>query len=156
MEIRRKAAERLAKAGEQEAEAHEASMDKARFKQDKRERLRAANEEIVSAGNRREQYSLPKLPAASAPFSGFNSILGVQSSNRVESPDAGLMSRYRRNAGSRALADTPAGEAIACRMLTNNLLEEDSDELTRMANIYRKYGLMEKNDTMDEQGAGSE
>ncbi|HVW65202.1 MAG TPA: hypothetical protein VHB01_09310 [Nitrosospira sp.] len=169
MQIRRKASERLAKAGEREAEAHEASMDKARFKQDKRERLRAANEEIVSAwqsegtglavGNSLASTRAstppsavaglsrgglqPELPAASPLSSGFDSMPGMQSSNRVDSPDAGLMSRYRRNAGSRALADTPADEAIARRMLTGNLLE-DSDELTRMANIYRKYGLMEE------------
>lgn len=170
MEARRKTAERLAKADERDAQMHEASMDKARFKQDRRERLRAANDEIVSAwepeksgfaagnspasaGTRTPSASVaglsspggsqPELPAAaSVPFPRTDGIPEMRS-NRIGSPDAGLMERYRRNAGPRALADTPADETIARRMLTGNLLE-DSDELTRMANIYRKHGLIEE------------
>lgn len=171
METRRKTAERLANAGEREAQMHEASMDKARFKQDRRERLRAANEEIVSAWEPEESGFAagnspasagtgtpsasvaglsstggfqPELPAAaSMPSPGFDGIPGMRPNNRAGSPDAGLMGHYRRNAGSRGLADTPADEAIARRMLTGNLLE-DSDELTRMANIYRKHGLIQE------------
>jgi hypothetical protein len=170
MEIRRKTAERLAKADEREAQMHEASMDKARFKQDKRERLRLANEEIVSGWEPKESTSAaenplasagtmappssvaglsdagrlqPELPAAaSVRSSGFDPTSELRP-DRVDSSAAGLMSHYRRAAGSRAGADAPGDETIARRMLTGNLLE-DSDELTRMANIYKKHGLMEE------------
>jgi|APThiThiocy_ev2_2_1041544.scaffolds.fasta_scaffold01621_3 hypothetical protein len=161
METRRKTAERLAKADERDAQMHEASMDKARFKQDRRERLRAANDEIVSAwepgesgfaaGNSPASAAglsspggfQPELPAAaSVPFPRTDSLPEMRP-NRIGSPGAGLVERYRRNAGPRALADMPADETIARRMLTGNLLE-DSDELTRMANIYRKHGLIEE------------
>lgn len=48
MQIRRNTAGRLAKADEREAEIHHARMDKAGFDKDKRNRLRAANEEIAA------------------------------------------------------------------------------------------------------------
>jgi hypothetical protein len=186
LEIRRKAAERLAKADEREAQMHEASMDKARFKQDKRERLRAANEEIVSGWEPEEEgwtvapanqgleepgfaIENPLAPAEtrlpSSPAAGLSGAGGLHpkppaaaselspprlaptsdfASDRAGSPaSAGLMSQYRRNVGSRVPADTSADETIGRRMLTGNLLE-DSDELTRMANIYKKHGLMEE------------
>jgi hypothetical protein len=171
MEIRRETAERLAKADEREAEMHGASMDKARFKQDKRERLRAANEEIVNGWEPDESgfatgNSLVSAEVTASPISvaGLSSTEGLQpklptaASGRTPSHDgtsdsgpdiadnpgsAGLMSHYGRTARYPARADTTADETIARRMLTGNLLE-DSDELTRMANIYKKHGLMEE------------
>jgi hypothetical protein len=169
MEIRRKTTERLAKADEREAEMHEASMDKARFKQDKRDRLRAANEEIVSEWEPEESASAagnspasagtlapsssvaglsdagrlqPELPVASLRSSGFDSTSGMRPYG-MDSSNAGLMSHYRRTVRSLAPAGSAADETIGRRMLTGNLLE-DSDELTRMANIYKKHGLMEE------------
>ena len=170
MEIRRKTAERLAKADEREAKMHEVSVNKARFKQDKRERLRLANEEIVNgwepeksafpAGNSPVSVGTmtlsssvaglsgagrlqPELPAAaSARSSGFDPTSEMRPDS-VDSPGAGLLSHYRRTARSLARAGAGADETIARRMLTGNLLE-DSDELTRMANIYKKHGLMEE------------
>jgi hypothetical protein len=171
MEVRRKTAERLAKADEREAEMHGASMDKARFKQDKRERLRAANEEIVNGWEPDE----PGLAARNSPVSAEttaspSSLAGLSSTDELQpklpagasgrspsldgtsgiGPDmmgspgsAGLMSHYVGTARYPARADTAADETIARRMLTVNLLE-DSDELTRMANIYKKHGLMEE------------
>lgn len=170
MEIRRKTAERLAKADEREAEIHGASMDKARFKQDKRERLRAANEEIVrgwepdkpglttrnspvSAETTASHPSLaglsstdglqPKLPAASGRSPSLDGTSDIGPDMTGSPGSAGLMSHYARTARYPGRADTAADETIARRMLTGNLLE-DSDELTRMANIYKKHGLMEE------------
>jgi hypothetical protein len=170
MEIRRKTAERLAKADEREAQMHGASMDKARFKQDKRERLRAANEEIISGwepdesgfSNRNslsaETTALlpssaglsgatglqPKLPAAASGHSrGIDGTPDIEPDMAAIPGSAGLMSHYMRTARYPDRADNTADETIAYRMLTGNLLE-DSDELTRMANIYKKHGLMEE------------
>jgi hypothetical protein len=149
---------------------HETSMGKARYKQDKRERLRAANEEIVNgwepeepafaAGNSLASAETvtpsssvaglsgaaslqPELPAAaSMRSSGFDPASEMRP-DRVGSPDTGLMSYYRRTVRPLAEAGSAADETIGRRMLTGNLLE-DSDELTRMANIYKKHGLMEE------------
>jgi hypothetical protein len=48
MKIRQNTADRLAKADDREAEAHQQRRDKADFNKDKRERLKAANEEIAA------------------------------------------------------------------------------------------------------------
>ncbi|HEX8874781.1 MAG TPA: hypothetical protein VF780_09150, partial [Nitrosospira sp.] len=48
LQIRRNTAARLAKADDREIEVHHARVDKAAFDKDRRNRLRAANEEIVA------------------------------------------------------------------------------------------------------------
>jgi hypothetical protein len=52
------------------------------------------------------------------------------------------MSRYGKSVPkTRAVQEMTANEAIGRRILTGNLLD-DTDELTRMANIYKKHGLL--------------
>ena len=190
MEIRRRAGDRLAKADEREAGLHQARMNRARFNQDKLERLQAANEEIVNgwkpeeeqatatpaetnpegsgtaAGNFGESVEAspspslaqgsfmtgglqPKFPDAASALPATSAASGraparstYPSPASLDGPaSAGLMSRYKSTGGSQPPGAAPADEMIARRMLTGNLLE-DADELTRMANIYRKHGLV--------------
>ena len=156
MQIRRNTAGRLAKADDREAEIHQERMDKADFNKDKRDRLKAANEEIAAGWSETRQPKpgadidsnkpVQKKPVAAPAIS---ELLGSQGpatlENRLPANQgaAGLMSRY----GTPPLPKTPAvqemtaDEAIGRRMLTGDLLD-DPDELTRMANIYRKHGLL--------------
>ncbi|MBA2658810.1 MAG: hypothetical protein H0U72_04475 [Nitrosospira sp.] len=172
MGLRQKQGERTAQADEREAEMHQARMDKAISIKDKRDRLRAANDEIVEGW--RQSYSQPPLrstafkpdqpgPGTGAPVEtgqGFKqsdelfSTGGLQSEvsaaptdNRLagSTASAGLMSQYRnpvaRKNTDKAQAAPPADEIIGRRMLTGDLLE-NPDELTRMAGIYKKHGLL--------------
>lgn len=166
MQIRRNTAARLAKADDREIEVHRARMDKAAFDKDRRNRLRAANEEIVARwgkirqGNSNVDIDPDKTsqagtaaagPSREKPMVVVPSIggLGPQESamplhNATANQAAsGLMSQYGKSPLSKppAVQEMTADEAIGRRMLTGNLLD-DADELTRMANIYKKHGLL--------------
>ena len=107
-------------------------IDKADFNKEKRERLRAANDEIAALWQQDEQK--PSAPTYEAP--GLSPGL-TKAPVGVDARSVGLSSL------NKATAQIPSDEMIAKRMLTGNLLE-DADELTRMANIYKKYGLLEE------------
>jgi hypothetical protein len=178
MAVRRKQGERAAKADEREAEMHQASMDKAAFNRDKRDRLRAANDEIAEGWRQAiRQESMPSVtfkPDQSDPGSGAPdktghifrqsakslSMGGLQSrapatvagSNPAGNiANAGLMSQYKNPASQESrdkmlatkTTDETANEMIGRRMLTGDLLD-DPDELTRMASIYKKHGLLKE------------
>jgi hypothetical protein len=171
MALRQKQAERTAQADEREAEIHQARMDKAAFYKNKRDRLRAANDEIVEGWRQSiRQQSMPSGPDESAPRSdtpveaeqvsrqsaGLFSLGGLLSKalarpagSRLVGTKAsgGLMSQYRNPAAQKNPDKTPATETademIGRRMLTGDLLDS-SDELTRMASIYKKHGLLKE------------
>lgn len=132
MKLRQQDANRLKKADEREAELQRARIDKADFNREKRERLRAANDEIAIPWQQDKQKpSTPGYPTRSL-STGLTETPAV-----VEAGVGGLSSL------SKPATQIPSDEMIAKRMLTGNLLE-DADELTRMANIYKKYGLLEE------------
>ena len=164
MGVRQKQAERMAKAEEREAE----------IQQEKRDRLTAANDEIVEGwGQLKSQQSLPSAafkPNQTDPDSGASvesgqlighsagslSIGGLQSETPATLPGkvsaghiprGGLMSQYKNQAAQTstniAPATATANEMIGKRMLTGDLLE-NPDELTRMAGIYKKHGLLKE------------
>ncbi|SEK64875.1 hypothetical protein [Nitrosovibrio tenuis] len=164
MQTRQNTAGRLARADDREAEIHQAKMDKADIVKGKRERLSAANEEIVAGWSQTRQprpgaavdSNKPGLtrsvvrPAKTMPQAiseaggpepqGFTTL---ENTTAVDEATPGLMSQY----GVSRLSNTPAvqgitaDETIGRRMLTGNLLD-DADELTRMATIYKKHGLL--------------
>ena len=174
MALRQKQAERTAQADEREAEIHQARVDKAAFYKNKHDRLRAANDEIVEGWRQSiRQQSMPSVtprPDESASRSimpgeaeqvsrqsaGSFSLGGLSSKapamlagsrlagNKLS---AGLMSQYRNRAAQKNLDKTPATETademIGRRMLTGDLLDSP-DELTRMAGIYKKHGLLKE------------
>ena len=173
MALRQKQAERTAQADEREAEIHQARMDKAAFYKDRRDRLRAANDEIVEGWRQSiRQQSMPSItsrpnepaPRLDTPVGAeqisrqtaglFSS--GVLSSKTPAMPEdslagnklsAGLMSQYRNRAvqknSDKMTATETADEMIGRRMLTGDLLDSP-DELTRMASIYKKHGLLKE------------
>jgi hypothetical protein len=132
MKLRQQDSNRLKKADEREAESHWARIDKADFNREKRERLRAANDEIAIPWQQDEQK--PSTPRYEAP--GMST--GLTKTPALVAAGVGGLSSL-----SKPATQIPSDEMIARRMLTGNLLE-DVDELTRMANIYKKYGLLEE------------
>jgi hypothetical protein len=174
MALRQKQAERTAQADEREAEIHQARMGKAAFYKDKRDRLRAANDEIVGGWRQSiRQQPVPSVthrPDESAPRSdtpveaeqasrqsaGLFSLGGLSSKAPAMHADSrlagnkasgGLMSQYKNPAAKenpdKAAAAEIADEMIGRRMLTGDLLD-NPDELTRMASIYKKHGLLKE------------
>lgn len=121
------------KANVQDAELHQARMDALNLYRQKRKRVRAANDEIT-AGWGRDAAAQPAPPMApglsdisvKAPLMQYPRVAGLSSVNR----------RALRPAVS-------SDEMIGKRMLTGNLLE-DPDELTRMASIYKKHGILDE------------
>ena len=174
MALRQKQGERAAQADEREAEIHQARMDKAAFHKDTRDRLRAANDEIAAGWRQSmRQQSMPSgalIPDQSEPDSGapvetgqiFRQSAGSFSPGGLQSKapatladsrlgvrkaSAGLMSQYKNPAAQKnpdkTIVTETADEMIGRRMLTGNLLD-DPDELTRMASIYKKHGLLKE------------
>lgn len=160
MALRQKQAARIARADKREAEIHGARMDKAAYHKDTRDRLRAANDEIAAdweeAMQQPSSILQPGLPSSGPdalltenPISrqsiGGYSVSRLQSEIPAAPADqgAGLMSLHKESAGQKNRSGAPmaADEMIARRMLTGNLLD-DPDELTRMAGIYKKHGLL--------------
>lgn len=132
MKLRQQDASRLQKADERETELHRARIDKGSFNKEKRERLRAANDEIAAPWQQDKQK--PSAPRYETP--GLSQ--GLTKAPAVVDARVGGLSSL-----SKVAAQIPSDEMIAKRMLTGNMLE-DADELTRMANIYKKYGLLEE------------
>ncbi|SEO52338.1 hypothetical protein [Nitrosovibrio sp. Nv6] len=140
MSLRQQYVNRKAKADERDAESHQAKMEEINFNKGKRDRLRAANDEIVASwrdigqqtgqGGRQVQSAQPVL-----------GLMGISAESRpvVDTRVAGLSSLGQPP----AQPTTSSDEMIGKRMLTGNLLEKP-DELTRMATIYKKYGLLEE------------
>jgi hypothetical protein len=174
MALRQKQGERAAQADEREAEMHQARMDKAAFHKDARDRLRAANDEIAAGwGQAIRQQSTPSVPlnldesdlGSGAPVetgpifrqsAGSFSPGGLQSKAPATLADsrlagsmanAGLMSQYKNPVAKKNPDKTPATETademIGRRMLTGDLLD-NPDELTHMASIYKKHGLLKE------------
>ena len=172
MALRQKQAEQTAKADEREAEMHQARMDKAAFHKDKRDRLRAANDEIAAGwGQAIRQQSTPSVPlnldesdsGSDAPVETgpiFRQSAGLFSPGRLQSKapatladsrlavgkaSAGLMSQYKNPTAKKDpdKVQITADEMIGRRMLTSDLLD-NPDELTRMASIYKKHGLLKE------------
>ncbi|SFN73108.1 hypothetical protein [Nitrosospira briensis] len=142
MGLRRQYVGRKAKADERDAEFHQAKMDEIDYNKEKRARLRAANDEIVAgwpdAMQRPGQYSTQAQPLRLA--LGLSAI-SAQTPTVVDTRAAGLASVDEPVA--QAQRSTSSDEMIGKRMLIGNLLE-DPDELSRMASVYRKYGLLEE------------
>ncbi|HET7060549.1 MAG TPA: hypothetical protein VFI43_00060 [Nitrosospira sp.] len=148
MQVKAQTADRLARTGDQETEMHQFRMDKAAFEKDKRNRLKAANEEIAAGWEEVGQGSADESPASVTP--GLKDLASPEG-RRGETVPAGLASESPA-AGLSQLGKLPApraqamqrpdpAEAIGRRMLVGDLLE-NKDELTRMANIYKKHGLL--------------
>lgn len=121
------------KANAQDAELHQARMDALNLYQQKRKRMRAANDEIT-AGWGRDAAAQPAPPMAPG-LSDISAKAPLMQYPRV----AGLSSVNRRASRTAASSD----EMIGKRMLTGNLLE-DPDELTRMASIYKKHDVLDE------------
>jgi hypothetical protein len=121
------------KANVRDAELHQARMDALNLYRQKRNRLRAANDEITAGWGR-------DAPAQSAPSMAPGlSDISTKAPGTTFPRVAGLSSVNKRASGPAV----SSGEMIGKRMLTGNLLE-DPDELTRMAHIYKKHGLLDE------------
>jgi hypothetical protein len=131
----------LAKADDRDAEIHQERLDKADFNKDKRERLRAANEEIAAGWSEsgQEQSKANIIPGKA----GLANTVPPEQRGLANRAAPGLMSQYGKPLLPKisATQEMTANEAIGRRILTGDLLE-DTDELTRMANIYKKHGLL--------------
>jgi hypothetical protein len=121
------------KANVRDAELHQARMDALNLYRQKRNRVRGANDEIIAGWGRdaAAQPAPPKTPGLSdistkAPVMKYPRVAGLSSVNRRASRPA-----------------VSSDELIGKRMLTGNLLE-DPDELTRMASIYKKHGVLDE------------
>lgn len=133
MNLRQQYINEQKKADVRDGELHQAKMDEIALNKDKRGRLRAANDEIV-AGWLDSSTQRPTPPVAPG-LSDVSAPAPVAADTRAP----GLSSLD--NAASRPAM--PSGEMIGKRMLTGRLLE-DPDELTRMASIYKKHGLLDE------------
>ena len=121
------------KANAQDAELHQARMDALNLYRQKHNRVRTANDEIT-AGWGTDAAAQPAPPMGPV-LSGITAKAPIMQYPRA----AGLSSVYRRASQPAASSD----EMIGKRMLTGNLLE-DPDELTRMASIYKKHGVLDE------------
>ncbi len=124
------------KSGQRKTELHQAKMDEVSFDTEKRNRLRNANDEIVAGWQRNQQGPTTQPLQSAAP--GLSEI-SAQMPAVFDTRAAGLSSLNTPGARPTMSSD----EMIGMRMLTSNL-PEDPDELTRMAGIYEKYGLLEE------------
>jgi hypothetical protein len=134
--LRRQYLSERKKSGLRKAELHQAKMNEAGFDSEKRNRLRNANDEIIAGWQRNKQGSTAQPLQSTAP--GLSEI-SVQMPAVADTRAAGLSSLHKPAAQPTMSSD----ELIGMRMLTSNL-PEDPDELTRMAGVYEKYGLLEE------------
>jgi hypothetical protein len=121
------------KANVRDAELHQARMDALNLYRQKRKWVRAANDEITAGWGRgaAAQPAPPMAPglsdvSAKAPIMQYPRVAGLSTVNSRASQPA-----------------VPSDEMIGKRMLTGNLLG-DPDELTRMASIYKKHGVLDE------------
>ncbi len=134
--LRRQYISEQKKSGLRKTELHQAKMEEAGFDSEKRNRLRSANDEIVAGWQHNQQAPATQRAQTAAP--GLSDI-SVPMPVVVDTRAAGLSGLNK----PLAQATMPSDEMIGMRMLTSNL-PEDPDELTRMAGIYEKYGLLEE------------
>ena len=133
--LRRQYLSERKKSGLRKTELHQAKMDEAGFNSEKRSRLRNANDEIVAGWQRNQQEVTAQATQSGAP--GLSDTSAQMPA--VVDTRAGLSGLNKPAAQPTMSSD----EMIGMRMLTSNL-PEDPDELTRMAGIYEKYGLLEE------------
>lgn len=141
MRMRQQYADRKERSDERDAELHRAKAGRANLQAEKRKRLQAANAEIASGWQRsRPDPSVPRQPFPPG-LASVSTRHPVIADTRATGA-AGLASLTGHKPEKRRAAMAP-DEMIGRRMLTGNL-PEDADELTRMANIYKKHGLLEE------------
>lgn len=140
MSLRQQYVNRKAKADERDAESHLGKMEEINFNKGKRDRLRAANDEIVASWHATGQQNgqRDRQVQFAQPAPGLSDT-SAHAPSVVDTRAAGLSSLNQPAAQPAASSD----EMIGKYMLTGNLLEKP-DELTRMAAIYKKYGLLEE------------
>ena len=133
MKLRQEYIDEQKKSNARDAELHQARMDAINLHREKRNRLRAANDEITAGW---DEYPAAQLaPPITAGLSDIAKKTPVPANPR----GTGLFSGTRqasREAGS-------SDELIGKRILTGNLLD-DPAELTRMANVYKKHGVLDE------------
>jgi hypothetical protein len=134
--LRRQYLSERKKSGLRKTELHQAKMEQAGFNSEKRNRLQSANDEIVAGWQRHQQDPTAQATQSAAPgLSAISAQMPVVADTRAP----GLSGLNKPVAQPTMSSD----EMIGMRMLTSNL-PEDPDELTRMAGIYEKYGLLEE------------
>ncbi|WON73731.1 hypothetical protein [Nitrosospira sp. Is2] len=132
MKLRQQYVDEQKKSNERDAEVHQARMDALNLYRLKRNRLRAANDEITAGWGLPAPQPVPSVApglrdiSANAPVMKYPRAPGLSSVNK-----------------QRSLPAVSSDEIIGKRMLTGNLLE-DPDELTRMARIYKKHGVLDE------------
>jgi hypothetical protein len=133
MKLRQQYIDEQKKANARDAELHQAGMDEINLYRQKRGRLKAANDEIAAGwvGGALAQPAAPIPPGlrdltTNAPVMKYPRVPGLTSIN----------TRATRPAVS-------SNEMIGRRVLTGNVLD-DPDELTRMANVYKKHGVLDE------------
>ena len=133
MKLRQQYIDEQKKANARDAELHQAGMDEINLYRQKRGRLKDANDEIAAgwvAGAVAQPapniaHGLSDITTENA-NNGLPRVPGLASVDKRASPPA-----------------MPSDEMIGKRMLTGNLLD-DPDELTRMANVYKKHGVLDE------------
>jgi hypothetical protein len=121
------------KANVRDAELHRARMDALNLQRRKRNRLRAANDEITAGwGNGASENPAPPMAPGLSDTSANTAVMKY--------PRVASLSSINKRASLPAVS---SNEMIGKRMLTGNLLE-DPDELTRMAHIYKKHGVLDE------------
>jgi hypothetical protein len=133
MKLRQQFIDEQKKSNVRDAELHRARMDAINLHSERRSRIRAANDEIAAGWERDSamQLAQPVTPG----LSDIATKVPVSAYPRVAS-----LSEGSRRASRPALS---SDEMIGKRMLTGNLLE-DPDELTRMAGVYKKHGVLDE------------
>jgi hypothetical protein len=121
------------KANVRDAELHRARMDALNLQRRKRNRLRAANDEITAGwGSSASENPAPPMAPGLSDTSANTAVMKY--------PRVASLSSINKRASLPAVS---SNEMIGKRMLTGNLLE-DPDELTRMAHIYKKHGVLDE------------
>jgi hypothetical protein len=133
MKLRQQYIDEQKKSNARDAELHQARMDAINLHREKRNRLRAANDEITAGWGEYVVTQLP--PPVTAGLSDISKKTPVPANPRGRGLSSGAR-QASREAGS-------SDELIGKRILTGNLLD-DPDELTRMANVYKKHGVLDE------------
>jgi hypothetical protein len=133
MKLRQQYIDEQKKSNARDAELHQARMDAINLHREKRNRLRAANDEITAGW---DEYPAAQLaPPITAGLSDIAKKTPVPANPRGTGLSSGTR-QASREAGS-------SDELIGKRILTGNLLD-DPAELTRMANVYKKHGVLDE------------
>ena len=133
MKLRQQYIDEQKKSNARDAELHQARMDAINLHREKRNRLRAANDEITAGWG---GYAVTQL---ATPVTGGLSALSKKTPVTAYARGAGLSSGARHASREAGSSDALIGK----RILTGNLLD-DPDELTRMANVYKKHGVLDE------------